>query len=150
MVGAHEIFIATRTGIALSPNDGTDSGTLFQKATAATAYAKQKGLKHHQYYSADLNKHVRERMHLENQLYKAVEREELELAYQPKLCFNTGRVTGAETLLRWNHPEMGSVSPAKFIPIAEETGLIDDIGTFVLKTACQQLRTWEDDLGAGP
>ena len=148
VVGAHEIFIATRTGIALSPNDGTDSGTLFQKATAATAYAKQKGLKHHQYYSADLNKHVRERMHLENQLYKAVEREELELAYQPKLCFNTGRVTDAETLLRWNHPEMGSVSPAKFIPIAEETGLIDDIGTFVLKTACQQLRTWEVDLGA--
>ena len=148
VVGAHEIFIATRTGIALSPHDGTDGDTLFQKATAATAQAKQKGLKHYQYYSADLNKHVSKRMHLENQLHKAVEREELELAYQPKLCFKTGRVTGAETLLRWRHPEMGNVSPAEFIPIAEESGLIERIGTFVLKTACQQLRTWEAYIGA--
>ena len=148
VVAADEVFVATRIGIAVSPHDGNDVDTLLQKATAATAYTKQKGLKHHQFYSADLNKHVSERLHLENQLHKAVEREELELAYQPKLCVNTGRVTGAETLLRWKHPEMGNVSPAKFIPIAEESGLIINIGAFVLKNACRQLREWEGDVGA--
>ena len=138
-----EMFISTCVGIAVAPHDGSDGDTLLQKASAATSHSKQKGLKAHQFYSAGLNEHVSDRLRLENQLHMALEREQLEIAYQPKICLQSGRVTGAEALLRWKLPDRGYVSPAEFIPIAEESGLIVKIGANVFKQVCQQLREWE-------
>ncbi len=141
-VEGHELFITASIGIAVSPGDGQEAETLLKHAEMAMYQAKKRGRKSCEFFSGDMNAHALERLTLENQLRRAVERNEFVLYYQPKVDISSGRITGAEALVRWRHPEQGIVSPAKFIPIAEETGLIVEIGQWVLRTACAQIQAW--------
>jgi len=148
-VEGHELFITASIGIAVSPGDGQEAETLLKHAEMAMYQAKQRGRKTYEFFSGDMNAHALERLTLENQLRRAVERNEFVLYYQPKVDISSGRITGAEALVRWRHPDQGIVSPAKFIPIAEETGLIVEIGQWVLRTACAQIQAWTQ-LGLPP
>ena len=139
-----ELFVSLGIGIAIAPQDGSDADTLLQNASAATTSAKQARSKRPVFYARHLNESVSDRLRLETLLYKALEREQLHLVYQPKICVHTGRVLGAEGLLRWVLPDRGLVSPAEFIPIAEETGLIVQIGAAVIERGCAQLSAWAD------
>ena len=141
-VEGHELFITASIGIAVSPGDGQEAETLLKHAEMAMYQAKQRGRKTCEFFSGDMNAHALERLTLENQLRRAVERNEFVLYYQPKVDVSSGRIIGAEALVRWKHPEHGIVSPAKFIPIAEETGLIVEIGQWVLREACAQIQAW--------
>jgi diguanylate cyclase (GGDEF)-like protein len=148
-IEGHELFVTASIGIAVSPADGQDAETLLKHAEMAMYQAKQRGRKTYEFFSEDMNAHALERLTLENQLRRAVERNEFVLYYQPKVDVGSGRITGAEALVRWRHPEHGIVSPAKFIPIAEETGLIVEIGQWVLRAACAQIQAWKQ-LGLPP
>ncbi len=141
-IEGHELFVTASIGIAVSPGDGQEAETLLKHAEMAMYQAKQRGRKTYEFFSRDMNAHALERLTLENQLRRAVERNEFVLYYQPKVDVISGRITGAEALVRWKHPELGIVSPAKFIPIAEETGLIVEIGQWVLRAACAQIQGW--------
>ncbi|HTS52722.1 MAG TPA: EAL domain-containing protein [Burkholderiales bacterium] len=141
-IEGHELFVTASIGIAVSPADGQDAETLLKHAEMAMYQAKQRGRKTYEFFSGDMNAHALERLTLENQLRRAVERNEFVLYYQPKVDVSSGCITGAEALVRWKHPELGIVSPAKFIPIAEETGLIVEIGQWVLRAACAQIQAW--------
>ncbi|MGH8666303.1 MAG: GGDEF/EAL domain-containing response regulator [Burkholderiales bacterium] len=143
LVEGHELFVTPSIGIAVFPGDGADAATLLKNAEVAMYHAKQQGAAEAEFYRKELNVRSLERLTLENALRRALERNELELYYQPKIAILTGHIAGAEALLRWNHPELGMVSPAEFIPIAEECGLIVDIGDWVLRTACEQAARWE-------
>jgi EAL domain-containing protein (putative c-di-GMP-specific phosphodiesterase class I) len=141
-VEGQELFVTASIGIAVSPGDGQDAETLLKHAEMAMYQAKQRGRKTCAFFSGDMNAHALERLTLENQLRRAVERNEFVLYYQPKVDVSSGHIIGAEALVRWKHPELGIVSPAKFIPIAEETGLIVEIGQWVLRAACAQIQAW--------
>jgi diguanylate cyclase (GGDEF)-like protein len=141
-VEGQELFVTASIGIAVSPGDGQEAETLLKHAEMAMYQAKQRGRKACAFFSGDMNAHALERLTLENQLRRAVERNEFVLYYQPKVDVSSGHIIGAEALVRWRHPELGIVSPAKFIPIAEETGLIVEIGQWVLRAACAQIQAW--------
>jgi diguanylate cyclase (GGDEF)-like protein len=141
-VQGKELFISTSIGIALYPGDSTEIDSLFRYADSAMYHAKKLGRNNFQFYSRELTIRSTERMVLESALRKARVNHELELYYQPQVDLATGRIVGAEALLRWNHPEVGLVMPDKFIPVAEEAGLIVNIGEWVLLTACQAAATW--------
>jgi diguanylate cyclase (GGDEF)-like protein len=141
-VDRQELFVTPSIGIAVYPGDGADAATLLRNAEIAMYHAKQQGASEAEFYRKELNVRSLERLTLENALRRALERNELELYYQPKVAILTGHIVGAEALLRWNHPELGMVSPAEFIPIAEECGLIVDIGEWVLRTAYEQAARW--------
>jgi diguanylate cyclase (GGDEF)-like protein len=141
-IDGNELFVSASLGIAVSPGDGDDGDTLLKHAEMAMYQAKQRGRNTYEFFSGEMNAHSLERLTLENQLRRAVEREEFVLYYQPKVDVATQRITGAEALVRWRHPEHGIVLPGKFIPIAEETGLIVEIGQWVLRAACQQGQVW--------
>ena len=141
-IEGHELFVTASIGIAVSPADGQEAETLLKHAEMAMYKAKKGGRKTYEFFSGDMNAHALERLTLENQLRRAVERNEFVLYYQPKVDVGSGIITGAEALVRWKHPEHGIVVPAKFIPIAEETGLIVEIGQWVLRTACAQIQAW--------
>ena len=143
-VDGHELFTTTSVGISLYPNDGDNAEVLLKNADAAMYRAKEEGRNNYQHFSPAMNVRALEHLALENNLRYALEREELLLHYQPQVDLKTGRVIGMEALLRWQHPDLGLVSPAQFISLAEETGLIVPIGEWVLRTACAQNKAWQE------
>ncbi len=143
-INGHELYISSSIGIALLGKDSPNAETLIQHADAALYYAKDEGRNNYQFYKESLSKKNPELLKLEKSLRHALEREELMLYYQPRVNIATGRITGMEALLRWNHPEMGIVSPTVFIPLAEESGLIISIGEWALRQACNQNKAWQD------
>lgn len=142
----HEFLISASIGISIFGEDATDEESLMNHADTAMYAAKEAGRNNVCCYSSDLHHHAEEQASLALELRHALQRNELEVYYQPKVELHTGRVTGVEALLRWNHAELGQVSPERFIPIAEDNGLILPISDWVLETSLQQLRSW-DELG---
>lgn len=137
-----DIYLGAHAGISLFPADSLDAETLLEQAETALNEAKRATAMPYAYYAAQMNALANERLRLHNDLHRAVERNELEVYYQPQLAVADGRIVGFEALVRWQHPELGMVSPVKFIPIAEENGQIIAIGAWVLETACRQMQDW--------
>ncbi|MBM0743558.1 EAL domain-containing protein [Phormidium sp. CLA17] len=142
--GEQEFHVTTSIGIALAPYDGEDVETLLKNADTAMYRAKQQGKNNFQLYAADMNTQALEQLVLANDLYKALNRNEFFLHYQPQVDLKTGQVVGTEALVRWQHPERGLIPPNQFISLAEETGQIVAIGEWVLHTACAQNQAWQD------
>ena len=143
VVDGHELVVSVSMGISLLPDSARDIATLVHQANKAMQQAKHLGGGTFQFYSHSLQDSTLERLQLENQLRKAIAERQLEVFYQPKLCLATGRLHAAEALVRWDHPQLGSVPPSNFIALAEETGLISAIGEFVLREACRQACEWQ-------
>jgi diguanylate cyclase (GGDEF)-like protein/PAS domain S-box-containing protein len=137
-----EVFVTASMGATIFPLDGEDADALVKNADTAMYRAKQNGRDGYQLYAPEMNARAVERIHLESELHRALEREELVLHYQPLVELSTGRVYGAEALMRWRHPSRGLVPPADFIPLAEESGLITPIGAWALRAACLQALAW--------
>jgi diguanylate cyclase (GGDEF)-like protein/PAS domain S-box-containing protein len=144
IVQGQQLNVSCSLGISIFPEHGSDGETLIKHADAAMYSAKDYGRDSFRFFTEDMNAQAVERLTLENSLRLALDRQELFLEYQPQMDMNTGRVTGLEALLRWQHPELGLVPPDKFIRIAENSGLIMPIGEWVLSTACWQARKWQD------
>ena len=143
-INGQEYHLSGSIGIAIYPKDGADSGSLLKNADIAMYRAKASGRNKYEFYSSDINVHTVERLSLENQLRHAVARREFEVHYQPKIDIQTGRISGAEALVRWRHPQRGMLLPAEFIFVAEEVGLIGSIGRLVLDTVCADAKRWRD------
>lgn len=143
-IDIHEIYVTASVGISVFPDDAGDLETLTRNADTAMYQAKGKGKNTYEQFHPELDKRAQKRLSLETSLRKALERGELELYYQPQFSMRGSKVVGMEALLRWNHPELGLVSPLDFIPIAEDSGLIVPIGRWVLQTACRQVAAWRD------
>jgi len=141
-IDEHDLHVTTSIGVSIFPEDGADAQTLIQNADTAMYQAKANGRQGYQYFKPEMNARAVERQSLEESLRRALQRDELSLHYQPKINFATGAITGAEALLRWNHATRGMVSPATFIPVAEDCGLIVPIGKWVLRQACAQAQAW--------
>ena len=142
-VEGRDFFLTTSIGVSLHPNDGSDAETLLQNADTAMYRAKEQGRDNYQLYAPEMNARASERLSLENRLRQALPNGELALHYQPVVDLKSGRVRGAEALLRWQHPERGLLPPVEFITLAELSGLIAPIGRWVLQEACEQVRLWQ-------
>jgi diguanylate cyclase (GGDEF)-like protein/PAS domain S-box-containing protein len=142
-IGLHTLHISTSIGVSLYPDDGQDAETLIRNADTAMYQAKEIGRQGFQFFRQDMNVRAVERQSIEEDLRRALERDEFTLHYQPKINLTSGAITGAEALLRWTHPTRGSVPPVQFIPIAEDSGLILPIGAWVLRQACMQAQAWK-------
>ncbi len=144
LVGGQDLHIDGSIGISVYPGDGEDAETLIKNADTAMYHAKESGRNNFQFFKAEMNFRAVERQSLEGNLRRALEREEFLLHYQPKVDLVTGEITGVEALIRWKHPDRGLVPPCQFVPIAEDCGLIIEIGRWVLREACRQAREWQD------
>jgi diguanylate cyclase (GGDEF)-like protein/PAS domain S-box-containing protein len=142
LIEGQELHTSTSIGIAAYPLDGTDAAALIKNADTAMYHAKERGRNNYQFFRHDMNTRAMERQLVESNLRRALEHEEFTLHYQPKVDFETGRITGVEALLRWEHPEWGLVTPDRFISIAEECGLIVPIGRWVMREVCAQAVRW--------
>jgi diguanylate cyclase (GGDEF)-like protein/PAS domain S-box-containing protein len=142
--GQSDLEVTCSVGVALYPDDGSDPATLLKHADSAMYRAKEQGRNNFQFFTEELNRAIKERFDLENQLRRALERGQFELHYQPRVDLTTRSIIGAEALIRWHLPGRGMVSPATFIPVAEEIGLIGQISDWVLATACAQNKRWFD------
>ena len=140
----HDLHITTSIGVSVYPEDGLDADTLIKNADTAMYQAKENGRQSFQFFKPAMNARAVERQSIEEGLRRALERREFAVHYQPKVNLTTGAITGAEALLRWIHPMRGPVSPADFIPVAEDCGLILPIGAWVLREACAQAQAWRD------
>ncbi len=145
-ISDHELFVTTSVGISIYPNDGGDPETLVRNADSAMYRAKDQGRDNYQLYAPAMNARALERLALENMLRKAISHRELVLFYQPIADMKTKTIVGVEALIRWKHPELGLLSPAHFISVAETSGLIIPIGDWVLRTACKQTKMWQKRL----
>jgi len=141
-INDHELYVTLSVGISLYPENGDNGQTLRQKADTAMYRAKNSGRGQYQFFTEEMQTEMLRRIEIENDLRFALERHEFALVYQPQVDISTSKVIGCEALIRWKHPEKGYISPVDFIPIAEETGLINTIGDWVLSTATQQLKQW--------
>lgn len=148
-VAGNELHITTSIGISLFPSDGANAEVLLKNADTAMYHAKKKGRNNYQFFNAEMNARAVERHVIEAELRRAIRLNEFVLHYQPKVDLLSGRVTGVEALIRWDHPERGIVFPESFIPVAEDSGLIVQIGRIVLGQACAQGKAWQDE-GIGP
>jgi diguanylate cyclase (GGDEF)-like protein len=146
-LNSHEVYVTTSIGIAAFPADSDNSGELMQHADAAMYQAKRKGKSDYVHFSPEMSEISHERLQLESRLRRALQQEEFELFYQPIVNTSNGNLLAAEALLRWNNPEIGQVMPDRFIPLAEETGLITAIGEWVIQQACQNAVAWKNQLG---
>lgn len=136
--------LTASAGIAVFPRDGETPGALIRNAHTAALHARRQGAQNYLYFAADLNKRAMERMGLESRLRRAVDAGEMQLHYQPVVDLRRGRISGVEALLRWRESEDHLLAPANFVPLAEERGMIEDLGDWVLSTACQQARAWRE------
>ena len=144
-VRSDEVRVTSSVGIAIYPDDGTDFETLLKKCDIAMYHAKESGRATYRFYTEALNLDADAGLRLEAELQRALQRHEFVLHYQPQIDIESGKVVGAEALVRWQHPERGLLSPAKFIPLAEESGLIVGLGDWVMREACRQNRAWQRD-----
>jgi diguanylate cyclase (GGDEF)-like protein len=143
-IDQHDLHVTTSIGVSVYPDDGLDAETLIKNADTAMYQAKENGRQSFRFFKPAMNVRAVERQSIEESLRRALERNEFALHYQPKIDLRTGAITGAEALLRWTHSTHGLVSPARFIPVAEDCGLILPIGAWVLREACAQARAWVD------
>jgi len=139
----NEIFISGSIGITIFPNDATETEELLKNADTAMYRAKESGRNTYQFFTAEMNTRAAHRMQLESELHHALENQEFKLFYQPIVTLKSKKIQGAEALLRWHHPTRGLILPEEFLPLAEETGLISQIGTWVVETVCHQLAEWK-------
>jgi len=144
LLKGQEFFISASAGIALYPIDGKDAETLIMNADIAKSRAREKGRNQYVLCSSEIKGAVNKEMQLTSHLYRALENGELYIEYQPQVSLHTGKITGVESLLRWKHPQLGIISPSVTIPLAEQTGLINPIGEWVLENACRQNKIWQD------
>jgi diguanylate cyclase (GGDEF)-like protein/PAS domain S-box-containing protein len=145
MLGSKEFFVTCSIGVAVYPTDGAPAENLIEHADIAMYRAKKLGRNNFQFYTPAMNEEAMERVRIESALRNALERNEFVLHYQPQVDLASGEIVGMEALIRWQHPEMGMVAPSRFIGVAEETGLIVQIGAWVMRTACLQNRAWQQD-----
>jgi EAL domain-containing protein (putative c-di-GMP-specific phosphodiesterase class I) len=143
-IDKHNLHVTTSIGMSVYPDDGADAETMIKNADTAMYQAKENGRQSYQFFEPAMNMRAVERQFIDEGLRRALERHEFALHYQPKIDLKTGEITGAEALIRWTHSMRGPISPAQFIPVAEERGLILPIGAWVLREACKQARAWAD------
>jgi predicted signal transduction protein with EAL and GGDEF domain len=143
-VDGHQLHVSASIGVSLYPRDARDARTLTRSADTAMYHAKNRGKNGFEVFQPVMEERAQKRMKIEANLRQALEHDELELHYQPQIDLRSGRVVGVEALLRWHCVELGQVSPAEFIPVAEESGIIVPLGRWVLQTACRQAAAWRD------
>jgi len=143
-VNNKELYISASLGISIFPDNSDNIETLIKNADTAMYYAKQQGRNNYQFYSPKIDAYTTKKIQMETDLRKAIVNNELMLHYQPQVSLIDGKITGAEALIRWQHLEQGAISPAEFIPLAEETGLIQPIGEWIFRTVCRQIKQWQE------